>query len=114
MFLCRKVGFTRLQTPILENYRLGTTIADTYIVNCLHHILPCRRCIGRSKWQPVLPRSAKKQLPMWCEYRVELYPHVGQLSGILDPHGNELEFPAAFRLSRSGIPKGIIQIVPDS
>lgn len=30
------------------------------------------------------------------------------------PHGNLLDFPAAFRLSRSGIPKGIIKIVPDS
>lgn len=57
--------------------------------------------------------TGKKQLPMWHQYRVELYPHVGQLSGILDPHGNELEFPAAFRLSRQGIPKGIIKIVRD-
>lgn len=68
-------------------------------------------------WAPASRRwdkeTGKKQLPMWHQYRVELYPHVGQLSGILDPHGNELEFPAAFRLSRQGIPKGIIKIVRD-
>lgn len=53
----------------------------------------------------------KKQLPMWHMYRVELYPHVGQLSGIRDKYGNELEFPSAFRLSRrNGQPRGIIKI----
>lgn len=53
----------------------------------------------------------KRQLPMWHHYRVELYPHVGQISGIRDQHGNELEFPAAFRLSRrDGKPRGIIKI----
>lgn len=53
----------------------------------------------------------KKQLPMWHQYRVELYPHVGQLSGIRDRFGNELEFPAAFRLSRrDGRPRGIVKI----
>jgi hypothetical protein len=53
----------------------------------------------------------KKQLPMWHQYRVELYPHYGQLSGIRDTFGNELEFPSAFRLSRrDGRPRGIIKI----
>jgi hypothetical protein len=48
---------------------------------------------------------------MWHHYRVELYPHVGQLSGIRDQHGNELEFPSAFRLSRrDGRPRGIVKI----
>jgi len=68
-------------------------------------------------WDPASRRKAagfsKKQLPMWHRYHVELFPHVRQLSGILDPHGNELDFPAAFRLSRRGIPKGIIKIVRD-
>lgn len=55
----------------------------------------------------------KKQLPMWHKYRVELYPHVpGLMSGIKDRHGNELEFPAAFRLSRrNDQPKGIVKIL---
>ena len=49
---------------------------------------------------------------MWHVYRVELYPHFGQLCGILDPYGNELEFPSAFRLSRrDGKPRGIIKLV---
>jgi len=48
---------------------------------------------------------------MWNAYRVELYPHFGQLSGIRDRFGNELEFPSAFRLSRrDGRPRGIVKI----
>jgi hypothetical protein len=54
--------------------------------------------------------SPKRQLPMWHQYRVELFPHVGQGTGILDQFGNELEFPAAFRQSRSFKPKGIVKI----
>lgn len=55
----------------------------------------------------------RQQLPMWHRYRVELYPHFpGLRSGIRGPHGYELEFPAAFRLTRSGLkPKGIVQLV---
>lgn len=53
----------------------------------------------------------KKQLPMWHKYRIELYPHFGQGSGITDSHGNEMTFPSAFRLSREGIPRGIIKII---
>lgn len=53
----------------------------------------------------------KKQLPMWHAYRVELYPHYGQFSGIQDQYGNDLEFPSAFRLSRrDGKPRGIVKI----
>ena len=51
----------------------------------------------------------KAQLPMWHQYRVELFSHVlGLPSGIRDPFGNDLEFPAAFRVSRQFTPKGII------
>lgn len=53
----------------------------------------------------------KRQLPMWHQYRVELYPHCGLPSGIKDHNGNDLEFPAAFRRRRSdGMPKGIVRI----
>ena len=53
----------------------------------------------------------KKQLPMWHRYRVELYPHIGQPSGIQDEFGNVLQFPAAFRKTRDTYqPKGIIKI----
>ncbi|MCD6498228.1 MAG: hypothetical protein J7M25_08040 [Deltaproteobacteria bacterium] len=68
-------------------------------------------------WDPATRRPyhgyPKKQLPMWHAYRVEMYPHVGQLSGICDKHGNnELEFPSAFRLSRrDGEPRGIVKII---
>ena len=66
-------------------------------------------------WDPASRRSyrgyPKRQLPMWHIYRVELYPHYGQLCGIVDEHGNELEFPSAFRRSRrDGKPRGIVKI----
>lgn len=69
-------------------------------------------------WDPASRRAyrgyPKKQLPMWHRYRVELYPHIPGLglgSGIRDRHGNELEFPSAFRQSRrDGAPRGIVKI----
>ena len=66
-------------------------------------------------WDPASRRAyrgyAKRQLPMWHAYRVELYPHYGQLCGIRDEYGHELEFPSAFRRSRfGGMPRGIIKI----
>jgi len=66
-------------------------------------------------WDPRARRAyrgyTKTQLPMWHQYRVELYPHFGQGSGITDEFGNELEFPAAFRRSRrDGKAKGIVKI----
>jgi hypothetical protein len=66
-------------------------------------------------WDPRLRRPFRgypnRQLPMWHRYRVELYPHFGQRSGITDEFGNELEFPAAFRRSRrDGRPRGIVKI----
>ncbi|QJX01355.1 hypothetical protein FTUN_8999 (plasmid) [Frigoriglobus tundricola] len=54
----------------------------------------------------------KRQLLMWLRYRVELYPHYGQLCGICDAQGHELEFPSAFRQSRrNSTPKGIVKLV---
>lgn len=54
----------------------------------------------------------KKQLPMWFAYRVELYPHFGQPSGITDEFGNQQLFPAAFRKARNcHQPKGIVRIL---
>lgn len=56
----------------------------------------------------------KKQLPMWHKYRVELYPHYGQISGIKDEQGNALLFPSAFRQTRDTFrPKGIVKIIKD-
>jgi hypothetical protein len=61
------------------------------------------------------PDSAKAQLPMWHNYRTELYPHFGQFSGILGPLGHPLQFPEAFRRSRSELrEKGIVRIVQAS
>lgn len=67
-------------------------------------------------WDPASRRPyrgyPKRQLPMWHQYRVELYPHFSGLhSGIRDPLGNELEFPSAFRRSRrDGKARGIVKI----
>ncbi len=59
--------------------------------------------------------SGKAQLPMWWRYRVELYPHVGMPSGILDRYGNPMQFPAAFRVRRSTYErKGIIRLVRET
>ena len=56
----------------------------------------------------------KPQLPMWHQYRVELFPHYGQPSGITDNYGNPMPFPSAFRRSRrDGMPRGIIKIGVD-
>ncbi len=70
-------------------------------------------------WEPRSRRPfrgyPKRQLPMWHVYRVELYPHYGQLCGIRDKSGHELEFPSAFRQSRrDGQPRGIIKIGRDT
>lgn len=57
------------------------------------------------------PDSGKKQLPMWHIYRIELYPHYNQTSGITDKFGNPLMFPAAFRQSRREYrQKGIVKL----
>ena len=67
-------------------------------------------------WESRRPfrRYHKAQLPMWHRYRVELYPHYGQSSGIRDEFGYPLEFPSAFRKSRLlGKPRGIIKIGND-
>ena len=66
-------------------------------------------------WDPAARRPCrgypKRQLPMWHTYRVELYPHYGQLSGIRDRYGHELEFPSAFRLSRrTGAARGVVKL----
>jgi len=66
-------------------------------------------------WEPQSRRpdhsSTKLQLLMWHVYRVELYPHWGQLCGIRDEYGHELEFPSAFRRSRQGgRARGIVKI----
>ena len=70
-------------------------------------------------WDPNSRRAyrgdPKKQLPMWHRYRTELYPHVGQPSGIQDSLGHQLTFPSAFRQQRNThAPKGVIKILKDS
>jgi len=64
-------------------------------------------------WDPASQRTAsnfaKRQLPMWFQYRIELYPHYGQITGLRDSFGHDLMFPSAFRQRRSdNEQKGII------
>ena len=55
----------------------------------------------------------KRQLPMWHRYRIELYPHYGQGTGVRDDFGHEFEFPSLFRQHReTGRPKGIVVLLP--
>lgn len=75
----------------------------------LHALDPVWTWDFDSRYRPA--GGGKAQLPMWHKYRVELFPHVGQKVGIFDPFGNELEFPAAFRQSRSFKPKGIVKLI---
>jgi hypothetical protein len=57
----------------------------------------------------------KRQLPMWHQYRVELYPHYGQGTGVCDEHGHEFEFPSLFRQQRAtGQLKGIVVLTKDN
>ena len=85
----------------------------------LEHELNLRDPFKVWTWDPLArrpyPGYPKKQLPMWHQYRVELYPHYeGLSSGICDQFGNALEFPAAFRLSRRADKvKGILKMKPD-
>ncbi len=66
-------------------------------------------------WDPAQRRPyrnyPKKQLPMWHQYRVDLYPHFSQWDWLKDSKGLSLEFPAAFRRSRlNGRLRGIVKI----
>jgi hypothetical protein len=70
-------------------------------------------------WDPETRRPyrgyPKKQLPMWHQYRVELYPHYGQGTNVRDSSGNEFDFPSLFRQQRNtGLSKGIISLMRDS
>ena len=68
-------------------------------------------------WDPASRRldsaTAKRQLPMWHRYRVELFPHFEGAGPVLtDERGFAHQFPSAFRLSKgSGLPKGIVKLV---
>jgi hypothetical protein len=73
---------------------------------------------GAWTWDPASRRPyrgyTKRQLPMWHAYRVELYPHYDQFSGIVDAHGHPLTFPSAFRTVRlTDEEKGIVRLLPD-
>jgi len=53
--------------------------------------------------------SGKPQWPMWHRFHIDVWPHFGQTAG-RDVYGNELQFPAYFRQTRDGKPRGIVKI----
>jgi hypothetical protein len=65
--------------------------------------------LAPSPWRVDRYRIPRKSA-MWHKYRVELYPHYGQVCGIVGASGMELVFPDAFRLSREGKAKGVVRI----
>lgn len=57
------------------------------------------------------PVTGKAQLPMWHQYRTELYPNIQQKSGIQDQYGQPLLFPSAFRQRRGSFEqKGVLLV----
>jgi hypothetical protein len=91
-----------------------TQFVSGHIQRELNKIDPHKVWTWNRKERKAYKGYVKKQLPMWHIYRVELYPHYGNFSGITDNYGNPMTFPAAFRCKRSnGMPKGIIKIVSD-
>lgn len=99
--------------PHLSMFNQTDIIKFGQIVSALNNLDPYKVWT----WDPMSRRpdrgSGKRQLPMWHLYRVELYPHLGQGTGITDQYGNDQKFPAAFRQSRNGFkPKGIIKVIP--
>jgi hypothetical protein len=47
--------------------------------------------------------------PLWHRYRVDLFPHIGQGTGVFDDAGNERNFYSLMRWSgRVGRPRGVI------
>lgn len=59
------------------------------------------------------PAEAEKgQLPMWWEYRVEMWPEYGQWSGQIHPlKGEKLTHAQLFRITKQGEEKGIIKLL---
>lgn len=83
------------------------------VVTQLNLLDPYKVWTWSSSSRQLDPASGKRQLPMWFRYHTELFPHLGQSSGIPGPQGFEQTFPDAFRHTRSGTPKGIIRPVPE-
>lgn len=97
--------------PHLSMLNSNDMVQFSYIVSKLNNLDPNKIWT----WDPASRKSfrgyAKKQLPMWLFYRVELYPHLDQGAGIKDQSGHDLTFPSAFRQSRHNFkPKGIVKI----
>lgn len=98
--------------PHLSMYKIEDMVKFEKIVSDLNNLDPHKIWT----WDPASRKTyrgfSKKQLPMWLFYRVELYPHLQQGTGIVDKQGNELQFPSAFRQSRNNFKsKGIVKVI---
>lgn len=57
--------------------------------------------------------TSKGQLPMWWQYHVEFWPEYGQWSGQIHPvTQKQLTHAELFRITKTGIDKGIIRLLP--
>ncbi len=87
-------------------------LASGELLDSLNLIDPYKVWTWRNEDRRPYPGYAKKQLPMWHKYRVEIYPNTGRPSGIHDGKGKSLRFDQAFRLSRfEDKPKGVIKLI---
>lgn len=91
------------------DYRL---IASGDLVRDLNLIDP-HACWG---WSPDRMRSCdgypKKRLPMWHEYKVELWPDYGQISVFKNLHDQPISWRSAFsRRPEDGREKGLVKLL---
>lgn len=58
-------------------------------------------------------QRAGERTPMWTSYKVDLYPDFGQPAAtiLVGSKPVPLVFPAFFRMTRSGEPKGIVRVI---
>lgn len=99
--------------PHLSMFNVSDMVNFESMVSQLNSLDPHKVWTWDPRSRKAYRGYAKKQLPMWLFYRVELFPHLDQGTGIKDQYGNDLQFPSAFRQSRNSFkPKGIVKIVP--
>lgn len=68
---------------------------------------------GGWSWTELCTCGAKVRKPrFWCTYRIDLFPELGESSGIKGRDGSELTFAEAFRQrTDTGAAKGVLRII---
>ena len=81
--------------PHLSMLDLADFVKFQALVSQLNNLDPHKVWTWDPDSRKVYPGFSKGQLPMWWFYRVELYPHMNQGTGIKDKQGNDMKFPSA-------------------